>query len=400
MNKENKMIPELRFPEFEKDGEWNECILENICGMQAGKFVRASDINEKKTEGLYPCFGGNGLRGFTKSYTHSGQYSLIGRQGALCGNIKLAKGEFYATEHAVVVTPKKEADTLWLYYELNLLNLNQYATGQAQPGLSVTNLEKVKLKIPKSFNEQQKIAACLSSLDDLIEAHNQKLEALKNHKKGLMQNLFPQNGEKVPKFRFPEFVNDGEWVENTLDNLATFSKGKGISKSDITVNGNLPCIRYGELYTNYQETITEIYSYTNLAPEDLILSQANDVIIPASGETQIDIATASCVLVDGIALGGDLNIIRTNINGVFLSYYLNNAKKMEIAQMAQGISVVHLYPNQLKTLKVCIPDTLEQIKIADTLSSLDTLIGAQSNKIKQLKEHKKGLMQGLFVTAK
>ena len=200
----------------------------------------------------------------------------------------------------------------------------------------------------------------------------------------------------IPELRFPEFENDGEWVENSLEEVATFLKGKGISKADIVENGNLPCIRYGELYTHYNETISAIKSYTNSNINDLVLSEANDVIIPASGETQIDIATASCVIDNGIALGSDLNIIRSKINGVFLSYYLNNVKKKEIAQMAQGIAVVHLYPNQLKTLKIQIPYPKEQQKIASCLSSLDEIIATHSQKLNLLKDHKKGMMQNLF----
>lgn len=200
----------------------------------------------------------------------------------------------------------------------------------------------------------------------------------------------------IPELRFPEFLNDGEWAEKKLEDLASFSKGKGISKSDIAENGRVPCIRYGELYTHYNETISFVHSYTNLDPKDLVLNEANDVIIPASGETQIDIATASCVLEDGIALGGDLNIIKTNINGVFLSYYLNNAKKMDIARIAQGISVVHLYAHQLKKLVINFPKPQEQQKIASCLSSLDKLIAAHSDKLETLKDHKKGLMQNLF----
>jgi type I restriction enzyme S subunit len=130
-----------------------------------------------------------------------------------------------------------------------------------------------------------------------------------------------------------------------LGEIASFSKGKGISKADIIEDGATECIRYGELYTTYGETIDEVKSRTNIDVDDLVLSEANDVIIPASGETQIDIATASCVLREGIALGGDLNIIKTKNNGVFLSYYLNYKKKQEIASLAQGISVVHLYLN-------------------------------------------------------
>jgi len=212
----------------------------------------------------------------------------------------------------------------------------------------------------------------------------------------LNKKMNNETNRLIPDLRFPEFVNEGEWEDTTLDAVATILKGKGISKSDIAQNGSLPCIRYGELYTHYSETIRAIKSYTNLKGEDLVLSQANDVIIPASGETQIDIATASCVLENGIALGSDLNIIRTKVDGVFLSYYLNNAKKKDIAQLAQGISVVHLYPNQLKTLALNIPKPHEQQKIASCLSSLDEVIAAHSQKLEALKEYKKGLMQNLF----
>ncbi len=188
-------VPKLRFKEFEGSGEWLKKELGEICKMQAGKFVSASEIKENYSEHLFSCYGGNGLRGYTKSFTHVGRYSLIGRQGALCGNVTLADGTFHATEHAVVVTPEKYADKVWLYYMLGYLNLNQYATGQAQPGLSVTNLEKVELTIPKSIEEQHKIAETLSSIDGLINAQSQKVEALKLHKKGLLQGLFPQTSE-------------------------------------------------------------------------------------------------------------------------------------------------------------------------------------------------------------
>ena len=159
--------------------------------MQAGQFVSASEIKEKPAEGLFPCYGGNGLRGYTQTYTHTGSYPLIGRQGALCGNVKLGAGRFHATEHALVSTPLQGIDPGWLFYALDFLNVNRYATGQAQPGLSVDVLEKVSVAIPEQENEQQCIASCLSSLDDLIAAQSDKLEALKPHKKGLMQQLFP-----------------------------------------------------------------------------------------------------------------------------------------------------------------------------------------------------------------
>ncbi len=202
----------------------------------------------------------------------------------------------------------------------------------------------------------------------------------------------------VPELRFSEFEKDGEWKVDLLGNLASFSKGKGISKSDITSDGTQPCIRYGELYTHYNEVIDTVISKTNLPIEKLVLSHENDVIIPSSGETQEDIATASCVTGKDIALGGDINIIRSNLNGIFLSYYLNNAKKREIAKIAQGNTVVHLYSSQLEKLEIEIPEPNEQQKIANTLTSLDNLIQTQSEKIEALKAHKKGLLQQLFPT--
>ncbi|PKL79809.1 MAG: restriction endonuclease subunit S [Ignavibacteriae bacterium HGW-Ignavibacteriae-4] len=200
--------------------------------------------------------------------------------------------------------------------------------------------------------------------------------------------------KNIPELRFPEF--EGEWKNGRLGEIATFSRGKSISKSDIVENGTLDCIRYGELYTVYSEIIDETVSKTNIDPKELVLSEENDVIIPASGETQIDIATASCVLRDGIALSGDLNIIRSSLNGIFLSYYLNNARKLEIARLSQGISVVHLYSSQLKTLKINQPEPQEQQKIASFLTAVDQRIQLLQKKKGALEEYKKGVMQKIF----
>lgn len=199
-----------------------------------------------------------------------------------------------------------------------------------------------------------------------------------------------------PLLRYPAFIQDGGWKEYKLGDIAQFYKGKGISKNDVTDNGTIPCIRYGELYTHYKEVIDEVTSYTDLSIDDLFMSKANDIIIPSSGETKEDIATASCVLRNNVALGGDINVIRTSNNGVFLSYYLNNAKKHDIAKIAQGISIIHLYNEQLRNLSVEIPNLEEQQKIAECLSSIDSYISSINEKVEQLKAHKKSLMQKLF----
>lgn len=198
----------------------------------------------------------------------------------------------------------------------------------------------------------------------------------------------------VPKLRFQEF--DGDWPSIPLKNFVSFRKGKGISKADIQEDGVFECIRYGELYTTYGQVITTIKSRTNISPSESILSQSGDVIIPASGETQIDIATASCVAKENVILGGDLNILSHNESGEWLAYYLSSAKKLEIAQLAQGNSVVHLYSSQLKELKVNRPSKEEQTKIATFLSAVDEKIAQLSQKLHLLGQYKQGMMQKLF----
>src|SRR5688572_14402084 len=137
------LVPRLRFPEFRGAAGWRPATLAAACDLQAGKFVSASSISERSGEGLFSCYGGNGLRGYTATHTHDGTYPLIGRQGALCGNVRLVSGQFHATEHAVVATANEANESRWLYYALDRLNLNRFATGQAQPGLSVDVLNDV-----------------------------------------------------------------------------------------------------------------------------------------------------------------------------------------------------------------------------------------------------------------
>ena len=197
-----------------------------------------------------------------------------------------------------------------------------------------------------------------------------------------------------PKLRFKEF--DDDWSPYVLKDFVSFRKGKGISKADISENGINECIRYGELYTTYGQVIDHIHSKTNVSKSECILSKAGDVIIPASGETQIDIATASCVLHDDIILSGDLNILSHEENGSWLAYYLSSAKKLEIAQLAQGNSVVHLYSSQLKDLKINKPSKEEQTKIASFLSSVDEKISQLTQKHELLSQYKQGMMQKLF----
>lgn len=196
----------------------------------------------------------------------------------------------------------------------------------------------------------------------------------------------------VPNLRFPEFQE--EWKEERLADIADLYKGTGISKDQLSDDGE-PCILYGELYTKYKsETIREVISKTNINNTKLVRSKANDVIIPCSGETAEDIATARCVLKGNILLGGDLNIIRLHgYDGAFMSYQLNGRRKYEIAKVAQGVSVVHLYGEHLKGVKTINPCLEEQKKISKLLSLLDERIATQNKIIEDLKMLKSAIIE-------
>ena len=199
----------------------------------------------------------------------------------------------------------------------------------------------------------------------------------------------------VPHLRFPEF--SGEWEETTLGKISEITKGSGISKDQLSEQGS-PCILYGELYTKYKsEIISEVYSRTELDSSSLVKSKANDVIIPCSGETAIDISTARCVPFNNILLGGDLNIIRLkNDDGGFFAYQLNGVRKTDIARVAQGVSVVHLYGENLKQITVYHPAIEEQKKITRLLSLIDERIATQNKIIEDLKLLKSAIIESTY----
>ncbi len=153
-----------------EEGEIEWKTLGNIFHMRAGQHISASKIMEKATnEYIYPCFGGNGIRGYVQERSHEGEYLLIGRQGALCGNIQRIKGQFYATEHAVVVTANPDINIDWAFHFLTLMNLNQYASQSAQPGLTVGKLHTLKIPVP-SIDKQTYVASILDKFDALTNS--------------------------------------------------------------------------------------------------------------------------------------------------------------------------------------------------------------------------------------
>lgn len=390
------VVPRLRFPKFRDVEGWKPKLLGEVCGMQSGKFIPASEISEKQSEGLYPCFGGNGLRGYTKNYSHSGRYSLIGRQGALCGNVNLVEGDFYATEHAVVTTPKSGISIDWNFCNLCFLDLNRFATGQAQPGLSINVLEKVDCAVPIDEQEQQKIADCLNSLDELIVAQGRKVEALRTYKCGLMQQLFPREGESCPRLRFPEFANTGAWhtkkvasllskasfalsvePEETYREIGIRSHGKGIFHKEPVfgkVIGDKRVFKVVQdaLVLNIVFAWEQAVATTSDKEVGMIASHRFPMYVAKPGKCDVEY-----------------------VKGFFLTK--EGKRLLGVASPGGAGRNKTLGQRDFENLEIVLPVSVnEQTRIANCLSSCDATITIESDKLESLKAHKKGLMQQLF----
>jgi len=199
----------------------------------------------------------------------------------------------------------------------------------------------------------------------------------------------------VPKLRFKEFKD--EYNTYKLNDIVDFYKGNTLSKSDIKENGKFPCILYGELYTQYDEITDKVISYTDRSDKNLFHSKINDVLIPCSGETALDISTSTCILQDHVILGGDLNVLRPKFqNGKYLSYLLSNKKRIVIARYAQGDSIVHLYGEKIKNINIDLPTIEEQEKVSKLLEFLSKKIELQKQKIEALKIYKTGLFNKIY----
>ena len=201
--------------------------------------------------------------------------------------------------------------------------------------------------------------------------------------------------KKAPKLRFNGYTND--WEQVKLEKLATFSKGKGYSKLDLKRKG-YPIFLYGQMYTDYRYKIVETSTYASLK-EDAVVSNGNEIVIPSSGETSVDIARASWIAQKGIILGSDLNIIRptSSVHPLFLALSLsNNQVKYNLAKVAQGNSIVHLYNNNLKKVNIYFPNIVEQNKIGNILNSISNCINLHERKCEELTLIKKALLQKFF----
>ncbi len=396
MSKQKKkaLVPTLRFPEFRDAGEWDVKELGGLCKIQTGK----KDANEGAENGLYPFFTCAEKHIYSNSYSFNAEAILVAGN-ANVGQTKYYNGKFEAYQRTYVLTNFSGIDVAYLYTLLSA-NLRSALLSQVQSSamsyIKLPMLQEYGLLIPPAFKEQQKIASCLSSIDDLITAQSQKVEALKTHKKGLMQQLFPREGETVPRLRFPEFRDAGEWGIKKVGDICDFVVPGRNKPTEF--DGDIPWITTPDIEQNGLVIFSKKDLYITKNEANYVGSKIvpkNSIIISCAG----DLGLVGIAGVD-LIINQQLHafIPKEDIYYKFLLYALT-LQKPYMEKIATKTAIPYMNKDNCNSIPIVMPSIIEQQKIASCLSSIDELISAHSQKLDALKTHKKGLMQQLFPAA-
>jgi len=422
------LIPELRFPEFKNEGEWKNKPLDDLCKLVRGPFggalkkeifVQKGYAVYEQSHAIYSDFNSFRYRIGEEKYFELKRFSV--RASDLIMSCSGTMGKFaiipknyelgIINQALLKLTIKKDFDIWFVKISLETEHnqnklLSQSAGGAIKNVVSVSQIKELELAVPK-LPEQQKIASCLSSLDEVIASNSQKLDLLKDHKKGLMQNLFPQEGEKVPKYRFKEFEKDGEWVSHKIGDFIESHKGGApltpsdfVDKSDFEVIPKKAINEGGLLNMSVTSPTycTEIFYDNNkksVVDSSFLITTLRDLVPsgPSIGYIVKFNGIKKYILAQGVYGLKPKNTIVPD----FLTQFSNTIRYRKLVNAAMvGSTQVHIRNSEFLNLPIQAPKKQEQQKIASCLSSLDALITAKTEKIEQLKLHKKGLMQGLF----
>ncbi len=416
IQKNGGLIPTLRFPEFENAPNWNLSQLGRISDRitkkvgdrklttvsitagqgfvsQAEKFSR--DISGKQYKNYIVLRVGE--------FSYNKGNSKTFPQGAV---YRLKEFEEVAAPNAFISFRFKASyvpDFYKGYFDNNYHGrqlLKFITSGARSDGLlniSPDDFFSIMLPTPVNKEEQQKIADCLSSLDELIAAHTQKHKTLQSHKKGLMQNLFPAEDESIPALRFPEFENAGEWEESVLENIARYRRGSfpqpyGLPEWYDDENG-MPFIQVFDVSDDMRLKPDTKRKISKLAAKQSVFIEQGTVIITIQGSIGRVAITHYDAYIDRTLLL--FQEFLKPIEKIFFAYAIQILFELERLKAPGGI-IKTITKEALSSFIVKLPSTSEQQKIADCLSSVDDLITAQAQKIEALKTHKKGLMQQLF----
>jgi type I restriction enzyme S subunit len=393
------LVPKLRFPEFRGAVGWELKEVGEVFQVTRGDVLSMGLVQDEKTYVMqYPVYSSqtknNGLSGYYSDYLFEDAITWT-TDGANAGDVNYRKGKFFCTNVCGVLLNSKGFANPCVAALINMVS-SKYVSYVGNPKLMNGVMSKIPIPFP-SIPEQQKIAECLSSVDELVAAQARKLDVLKTHKKGLMQQLFPREGETQPRLRFPEFQNAREWEEVPLGDIAEIKLGKMLDKQKHTSGHLLPYLNNLSVRWNEVNTSDLPRMYFNDRELARFGLRAGDVVVCEGGEP------GRAAVWDGSLpdLKFQKAIHRVRFKMPFepkiLVLHLENLSGTNQFEMLfTGGGIKHLTGETFSRLKIPLIPFAEQKRIADCFTSLNDLITAETKKLEALKAHKKGLMQQLF----
>lgn len=397
-NHPSQLVPKMRFPEFRDSPAWSSQPLEGVCEVLNNRRVPIT-AKDRKT-GPYPYYGASGIVDYVDDFIFDERLLLVGEDGAKWRCFEqtafIAEGKYWVNNHAHVLRPVALIDSVLGAY-LVRSDLSQYVTGAAPPKLTLGKLKTIPIPIPSSQAEQQKIADCLGSLDDLIAAEVRKLEVLRRHKQGLMQRLFPRDGESVPRLRFPEFENAGDWEWKPLGKVAEIKLGKMLDKNKHRSGHLLPylnnlAVRWNDFDTSNLPRM--YFTDSDLAKYAL---RKGDVVVCEGGEPGR--AAVWDERVPNMKFQKALHRVRFTESFVpqLLVHYLETVAGTDsFESMFTGGGIKHLTRKAFAGFEVPVAIPAEQLRIAACLSVIQEQIQSQQSRVQLLAMHETGLLQQLF----
>lgn len=429
MTKDKKYIPELRFPEFKNDGEWNSDTMENIFEIKNG-YTPSKSISEYWEGGTIPWFRMEDIR--TNGHILSDSIQHITPNGVKGSGLFPANSIIVATtatigEHALIIvdslanqqftflTKRKSFDEKldMMYFHYFMFVVDEWCKRNTNAGgllsVNMDSFKRLTIPYPPSLSEQHKIAECFVSLDKLIDSTKGKLKQLKEHKKGLMQRLFPAKGNTIPELRFHKF-GDKEWETDVFINVFTCIPNNTLSRSDLNYSdGRVKNIHYGDILTKFREcldvkrnTLPFISDAVDVDRYSMSLLKNGDLIIADTAEDEV---VGKCAEIQSISdefVVPGLHTIAIRPNYQFANYYLafymnSSTYRKQLTPLMQGVKVLSISRSAISQTDIYFPSSvLEQKQIANCLYSFENLIESYERKIEILEIQKKGLMQQLF----
>lgn len=409
------LVPKLRFPEFRGKAAWTPKLLGSLFSQreEAGHTnLRLLSLMDK--EGIIPQEDSN------RKNNSSGDLSKYLRvaPGDIAyntmrmweGRSALSKLEGIVSPAYTICCPAPDTNNLFFSYYFKtpqlIAEFARYSQGLVKDTLNLKYeaFARIPAATPCDPAEQHKIAECLSSVDELIAAQARKVDALKTHKKGLMQQLFPREGETQPRLRFPEFQNKGKWVKKSLSDLCNIKHGYAFESEFFTTKGEYVLLTPGNFFEEggYRDRGEQQKYYTGVVPRDYVLAEGDMLVAMTEQAAGL---LGSSILVpepDKFLHNQRLGLVTRKpgiawANEFFFHVFNTQPVRKAIHDTASGAKVRHTSPIKVGAVAVSVPTSLpEQQRIADCLSTLDDLITVQTQKLEALKTHKKGLMQQLF----